>query len=64
MKSSKNQIETKIVKSFLGEIIYEEDSYKYGSSGNICLTHFRLENEGVIRRLVYRIYLKRQNCNT
>lgn len=64
MKSSKNHIETKIVKSFLGEIIYEEDFYKYGSSGNIRLTHFRLENEGVIGRLVYGIYLKHQKCNT
>ncbi|MGV0919271.1 hypothetical protein ACTS94_02615 [Empedobacter falsenii] len=46
MKPCNNQIETKISKSSLGEIFFAEDFYKYGSSGNIRLTLFRLENEG------------------
>lgn len=58
MKSSKNQIETKILKSSLGEIFFAEDFYNYGSSGNIRLTLFRLENEGILERLAQGIYLK------
>lgn len=58
MKSSKNQIETKILKSSLGEIFFAEDFYKYGSAGNIRLTLFRLENEGILERLAQGIYLK------
>lgn len=60
MKSSKNQIETKILKSSLGEIFFAEDFYKYGSAGNIRLTLFRLENEGILERLAQGIYLKPQ----
>lgn len=51
MKSSKNQIETKILKSSLGEIFFAEDFYTYGSPGNIRLTLFRLVNEGILERL-------------
>lgn len=58
MKSSKNQIETKILKSSLGEIFFAEDFYAYGSAGNIRLTLFRLVNEGILERLAQGIYLK------
>lgn len=58
MKSSKNQIETKILKSSLGEIFFAEDFYAYGSTGNIRLTLFRLVNEGILERLAQGIYLK------
>jgi len=58
VKSSKNQIETKILKSSLGEIFFAEDFYKYGSAGNIRLTLFRLENEGILERIAHGIYLK------
>lgn len=58
MKSSKNQIETKILKSSLGEIFFAEDFYAYGSPGNIRLTLFRLVNEGVLERLAQGVYLK------
>lgn len=58
MKSSKNQIEKKILKSSLGEIFFAEDFYAYGSPGNIRLTLFRLVNEGVLERLAQGVYLK------
>ncbi|WP_282630973.1 DUF6088 family protein [Empedobacter sedimenti] len=58
MKTSKNQIKTKILKSSLGEIFFAEDFFQYGSSGNIRLTLFRLENEGILQRLAQGIYLK------
>jgi 6-pyruvoyl-tetrahydropterin synthase len=58
VKSSKNQIETKILKSSLGEIFFAEDFYAYGSPGNIRLTLFRLVNEGVLERLAQGVYLK------
>jgi len=58
VKSSKNQIETKILKSSLGEIFFAEDFYAYGSAGNIRLTLFRLVNEGVLERLAQGVYLK------
>lgn len=58
MKSSKNQIETKILKSSLGEIFFAEDFYAYGSPGNIRLTLFRLVKEGVLERLAQGVYLK------
>src|SRR5690606_31871252 len=58
LKSSKNQIETKILKSSLGEIFFAEDFYAYGSAGNIRLTLFRLVNEGILERLAQGIYLK------
>ena len=58
MKSSKNQIEKKILKSSLGEIFFAEDFYAYGSAGNIRLTLFRLVNEGILERLAQGIYLK------
>lgn len=58
MKSSKNQIETKVLKSSLGEIFFAEDFYAYGSAGNIRLTLFRLVNEGILERLAQGIYLK------
>jgi len=58
VKSSKNQIETKILKSSLGEIFFAEDFYAYGSAGNIRLTLFRLVNEGILERLAQGIYLK------
>lgn len=58
MKSSKNQIETKILKSSLGEMFFAEDFYTYGSPGNIRLTLFRMVHEGVLERLAQGIYLK------
>ena len=58
MKPFNNQIETKISKSSLGEIFFAEDFYKYGSSSNIRLTLFRLENEGKLERIAHGIYLK------
>lgn len=58
MKSSKNQIEKKILKSSLGEIFFAEDFYAYGSPGNIRLTLFRLVKEGVLERLAQGVYLK------
>src|SRR5690606_4430224 len=58
VKSSKNQIETKILKSSLGEIFFAEDFYAYGSPGNIRLTLFRLVKEGVLERLAQGVYLK------
>lgn len=58
MKSSKNQIETKILKSSIGKIFFAEDFYAYGSAGNIRLTLFRLVNEGILERLAQGIYLK------
>src|SRR5690554_3709074 len=58
MESSKNQIETKILKSSLGEIFFAEDFYAYGSPSNIRLTLFRLVKEGVLERLAQGVYLK------
>jgi len=58
LKSSKNQIETKILKSYLGKIFFAEDFYTYGSPGNIRLTLFRLVKEGILERLAQGIYLK------
>lgn len=58
MKSAKNQIETKVLKSSTGEMFFAEDFYQYGSAGNIRLTLFRLENEGILERLAHGIYLK------
>jgi len=58
MKSSKNQIETKISKSSFGEIFFLDDFSKYGSSDNIRKVLSRLENEGLVERLAQGIYLK------
>lgn len=58
MKSSKNQIETKILKSSFGEIFFLDDFSKYGSSDNIRKVLSRLENEGLVERLAQGIYLK------
>ena len=58
MKSSKNQIETKISKSSFGEIFFLADFSKYGSSDNIRKVLSRLENEGLVERLAQGIYLK------
>ena len=57
-ESSKNQIETKVLKSSLGEIFFAEDFSKYGSPGNIRLTLFRMENDGLLERLAQGIYYK------
>ena len=57
-KSSKNQIETKIIKSSLGEIFFAEDFSRYGSPGSVRLTLFRLEQDGLLERLAQGIYLK------
>lgn len=57
-ESSKNQIETKVLKSSLGEIFFADDFSKYGSSGNIRLTLFRMEKEGILERLAQGIYYK------
>lgn len=58
LKSSKSQIETKVLRSSAGEMFFAEDFYQYGSAGNIRLTLFRLENEGILERLAQGIYLK------
>lgn len=58
MDSSKSQIETKVMKSSLGEIFFAEDFYTYGSPGNIRLTLFRLVKEGILERLAQGVYLK------
>lgn len=58
MKSSKNQIETKIYKSSYGEIFFLDDFVKYGSSENIRKVLSRLEEDGVVIRLAHGIYLK------
>ncbi|WP_379090709.1 DUF6088 family protein [Pedobacter sp. UC225_65] len=58
MQSSKNQIETKVLKSSRGEIFFAEDFMKYGSPENIRLTLFRMEKDGLLNRLSQGIYLK------
>ena len=58
MKSSKNQIETKVLKASRGELFFADDFSKYGTPENIRLTLFRLENEGILERLAHGIYLK------
>lgn len=57
-KSSKNKIETKILKSSRGELFFADDFKKFGTPENIRLTLFRLENEGLIERLAHGIYIK------
>lgn len=57
MKSSKSQIETKVLKSSNGEI-FSLKTYEYGSAGNIRLTLLRLEKDGILERLAHGIYLK------
>lgn len=58
VKSSKNQIQTKISKSSFGEIFFLDDFVKYGSSENIRKILSRLEEDGVVLRLAQGIYLK------
>lgn len=58
MKSSKNQIQTKISKSSFGEIFFLDDFIKYGSSENIRKVLSRLEEERIVIRLAQGIYLK------
>ena len=58
MKSSRNKIETKILKSSFGEIFFLDDFASYGSSDNIRKVLSRLVQEGLIERLSQGIYLK------
>lgn len=58
IESSKNQIETKVLKSSRGEIFFADDFSKYGSPGNIRLTLFRLVGDGLLERLAQGIYIK------
>lgn len=55
---SKNQIETKILKSSRGELFFADDFSKYGSPENIRQVLSRLEKEDVLVRLAHGIYLK------
>lgn len=57
-ESSRNQIQTKIFKSYFGGIFFSDDFDKYGSSDNIRKVLSRLENEGLIERLAHGIYIK------
>lgn len=57
-ESSKNKIETKILKSSRGELFFADDFKKFGTPENIRLTLFRLENERLIERLAHGIYIK------
>lgn len=58
MQNSKNQIETKISKSILGEIFFSEDFSRYGTPENIRQVLSRLEKEGVLERIAQGVYLK------
>ena len=58
MKTSKSQIETKILKSSRGEIFFADDFSNYGSSENIRQVLSRLEKEDILYRLAQGIYLK------
>ena len=58
VETSKNKIQTKILKSSFGEIFFSDDFSKYGSSDNIRKVLSRLENEGLVERLAQGIYLK------
>ncbi|QES89655.1 DUF6088 family protein [Rhizosphaericola mali] len=55
---SKNQIETKILKSSRGKLFFADDFSKYGSPENIRQVLSRLEKEAVLVRLAHGIYLK------
>lgn len=58
MESSKNQMQTKILKASFGKIFFLDDFSKYGSSDNIRKVLSRLEQEGLVERLAQGIYLK------
>lgn len=58
MKSSKNQIETKVLKSIFGEILFLDDFIDYGSSDNVRKVLLRLELEKNGERLAQGICLK------
>ena len=58
IETSKNKIQTKILKSSFGEIFFLDDFSKYGSSDNIRKVLSRLENEGKLERIAHGIYLK------
>ncbi|SUJ30589.1 Uncharacterised protein [Sphingobacterium spiritivorum] len=57
-ESSKNKIETKILKSSRGELFFADDFKKFATPENIRLTLFRMENDGLIERLAHGIYIK------
>jgi len=57
MKSSRNKIETKILKSSFGEMFFLDEFANYGSSDNIRKVLSRLVQEGLIERLSQGIYL-------
>lgn len=57
MKSSHNQIESKIKKSSKGKIFFAGDFVKFGSSENIRKVLSRLEKDGLLERLAQGIYL-------
>lgn len=58
MESSKDKVQTKILKSSFGEIFFLDDFAKYGSSDNIRKVLSRLEKDGLVERLAQEIYLK------
>ncbi|MGF1925601.1 MAG: DUF6088 family protein [Bacteroidia bacterium] len=58
LETSKYQIETKIIKSSLGELFFADDFVNYGSADNIRKVLSRVEKEGLIERLSQGIYLK------
>lgn len=58
MKTSKNQIEIKIIKSQRGEFFFAEDFIKYASSDNVRKILSRLEQGSLIERLAHGIYIK------
>jgi hypothetical protein len=57
VKSSHNQIESKIKKSSKGKIFFAGDFVKFGSSENIRKVLSRLEKDGLLERLAQGIYL-------
>lgn len=58
MVTAKNQIETKVSKSSLGEIFFADDFTNYGSPDNIRQVLSRLVKEEILLRIAQGIYLK------
>lgn len=57
-ESSKNKIETKILKSSRGELFFADDFKNFSTPENIRVTLFRMENDGLIERMAHGIYIK------
>ncbi|TDS11726.1 DUF6088 family protein [Sphingobacterium paludis] len=58
MKTSKSQIEIRIIKARSGELFFADDFVKYASSDNVRKILSRLEQDGLIERLAHGIYFK------